>query len=414
MFWSNSPPQEEAKAQGNNGNNSVNLLAALFALGLGLGSGFWIGQVYFAQNNLSAQKTDNFNQAQSTSTERKIAAGSYAGVISRAYPAVVNVFSEHHVNLNPSPIDLFFDELFGKDNMVIPFQKRRQRSLGSGVFISADGYLLTNNHVVQGSNRVYIALSDGRELETKLVGADPRTDLALLKADIKISDKPFSFVSFADSNQARVGDIVFAIGNPYGIGQTVTMGIISATRRENLKIADYEDFIQTDAAINPGNSGGALIDSAGNLIGINTAIYSQSGGYQGIGFAVPANLAHDVADQLKKYGKVSRAYLGVYLSPLEEQGVPSSQLAAAYLSAGEREGGLVLKVLPGSPAERGGIEPGCLITKINDKPVKYAEQVFKIVASTSPDSTLEVEAKVLDPQSGKITTENYSIKPGKT
>ncbi len=367
------------------------------ALGLGLGGGFVIGERFIGGPEKGTFQSASGSRGLITSTS------SYAPAVKNAQSAVVNVFSEKKVN-RMSPLDLFFGD-GGDEPFFLPPQSRMQKSLGSGVLISNDGYILTNSHVVSGADVINVALSDGKELKAKLVGIDTKTDLALLK----LSGSNFPAVVFGNSDQIEIGDVVLAIGNPFGIGQAVTIGIISAKKRENLGILDYEDFIQTDAAINPGNSGGALIDSKGNLIGINTAIYSKSGGYQGIGFAVPSNLAKKIAEELKSKGKVSRPFMGVAVIGLNEQ---MNSVTAYFLERGYEKGALIVKVEPNGPADRAGMKPASLITKINGKEIKVPEQLFKIVSETPEGETLEVEASVLDTNTGKISKEQYSIKPG--
>ena len=231
---------------------------------------------------------------------------SYANAVSRAAPAVANLYTTKMVSKPSHPLfdDPMFRRFFG-DNL--PQQKRMESSLGSAVIMSAEGYLLTNNHVTAGADQIIVALRDGRETIAQLVGSDPETDLAVLKIDLK----NLPAMTLGRSDGIRTGDVCLAIGNPFGVGQTVTMGIISATGRNQLGLNTYEDFIQTDAAINPGNSGGALVDAAGNLIGINTAIFSKSGGSQGIGFAIPTKLALEVMQSIIEHGQVIRGWLGV-------------------------------------------------------------------------------------------------------
>ena len=267
---------------------------------------------------------------------------SYAPVIKHVAPSVVNIYSTRTVRQRDNPLfnDPFFRRFFGPDDdgsgqgqgqdQQTPGQGQgnrgrrrfsqprteRSQSLGSGVIVSADGYILTANHVVEGADEIKVALANGgQEFTAKVIGADAPTDVAVLKID----GKNLPIITMADSDKLEVGDVVLAIGNPFGVGQTVTMGIVSGTGRTALGINQYEDFIQTDAAINPGNSGGALVDADGRLIGINTAIFSESGGYQGVGFAVPANLARSVMERLIKYGKVTRGYLGVDIQSLSPE-----------------------------------------------------------------------------------------------
>jgi serine protease Do len=246
--------------------------------------------------------------------------------------------------------------------------------------------------------------NSNNEIEAKLIGADSQTDLALLK--IEKNDLPF--IPFADSDNARIGDIVFAIGNPFGIGQTVTMGIISAKRKENLGVTPYDYFIQTDAAINPGNSGGALIDSEGNLIGISTALFSKSGGYQGIGLAVPSNTAQRIADSLKQNGKVKRPYLGISVIDLNEDINP---ITIEFLNKGYKEGALVLKVQPGGKADSVGIKPGTLVNNINGKQIKSSEELIRFALKLKEDEEVKLKADVLDLQKGNITKKEFSFIP---
>src|SRR5690242_9779893 len=284
--------------------------------------------------------------------------GSFAPVVKKVAPGVVKVFTTtkvHNTSYNgmpgaPGDMDDIFRRFFGdqfqgripRRNMV---PMPRQEGIGSGVIATKDGYILTNNHVVDGADEVKVALQDGREFTAKVIGRDPKTDIAVIKIDAK--DLPA--VLMADSEKVEVGDVVLAVGNPFGIGQTVTTGIVSATGRGGALGLDYEDFIQTDAAINPGNSGGALVDAEGRLIGINTAILSRSGGNQGIGFAIPVNLARDVMESLIKDGHVTRGYLGVMIQDV----TPS---LAKEFKLKEPQGALVGDVTPKSPAEKAGLE----------------------------------------------------------
>ena len=256
-------------------------------------------------------------------------------------------------------MDPFFRQFFGDEGpgrFNVP-KERREKSLGSGVIVSPEGYVLTNNHVVDHATEITVTLRDKREMKAEVVGTDPRTDIALLK----IEGTNFPYVTLGDSSKVQVGDVALAIGNPFGVGQTVTMGIVSAMGRGNLGIEEVEDFIQTDAAINPGNSGGALVDDEGHLIGINTAILSgRSGGNQGIGFAVPVNLAHHVMDQLLKNGKVERAYLGI----LPQDVTPA--IAKAF-GAKEAKGAVVGDITPDSPASHSDLKQGDIILEVNGK-----------------------------------------------
>src|SRR5438552_5913942 len=275
----------------------------------------------------------------------------FTPVVERVLPAVVNIASTKIVRFtdsgptSPFFFDPFFREFFGDEPSPRYNRPREQReqSLGSGVFINPEGYLLTNNHVVEGSSEIRISLADKREMKAKVVGTDPRTDIAVLK----VEEKKLPVLAIGDSTRVKAGQFVLAFGNPFGLGQTVTMGIVSATGRGNLSIVDYEDFIQTDAAINPGNSGGALVDVQGALIGINTAILSRSGGNQGIGFAVPINMARQVMERIVKDGRVVRGWLGVAIQPV-------TPAIAHAMGLQKPEGALVADVAPGGPAEKAG------------------------------------------------------------
>jgi Do/DeqQ family serine protease len=290
---------------------------------------------------------------------------SIADVAERVTPSVVNVFSERQTT-RPRIGDPL-GELFGAPH------PRRALSLGSGVIITADGTIVTNYHVVAHAETIRVALKDGRELRAKLVGTDPRSDVAVLHVDAH----ELPAIHTADVTKLRVGDLVLAIGNPFGIGQTVTMGIISATGRANLGITEVEDFIQTDAAINPGNSGGALVDMDGELVGLNTAIVSGSGGYQGIGFAIPSNIVVQVADQLVRHGRVVRGWLGVSIQDLTGDVAEALQLPP-------RSGVLVADVASGGPAARAGVKRGDVIVAINHVRTNDAAHVRNLIALAGP------------------------------
>jgi serine protease Do len=310
------------------------------------------------------------------------AAGSdrnFVEVAKAVTPTVVNISTtrisrlpEGHAGGAPFD-DPFFKRFFG-DELFRRFEApkdRRERSLGSGVIADANGYIITNNHVVSKADEIRILFSDKRSLTAKVVGTDPKTDIAVIKVDAK--DLPT--IPWADSDKLQVGEYVLAIGNPFGLNQTVTMGIVSAVGRANVGIAEYEDFIQTDAAINPGNSGGALVNARGELIGINTAIFSQSGGYMGIGFAVPSNMVRSVMDQLIKGGKVVRGYLGVSIQEL-------TQDLAKQFGAADTKGVLVSDVLADSPAKRAKLERGDVIVEFDGRAVENPTQFRNLVAQT--------------------------------
>jgi serine protease Do len=304
---------------------------------------------------------------------------SLSAVAQRTMPAVVNIAStrvyQTRDELPPSALfqDPFFREFFGDDFsrfFGVP-QERVERSLGSGVIVTEDGYIITNNHVVSEATQVTVSLADKREFEAKVIGTDPKTDVAILKIDG--TDLPL--IHLGNSDAARIGDIVLAIGNPFGIGQTVTMGIISATGRSHVGIADYEDFIQTDAAINPGNSGGALVDIEGNLVGINTAIISRSGGYQGIGFAIPTNIVKGVMDAIVKHGRMIRGWLGVSVQEVTPQ-------IAAEFGLKKPGGALIVEVSPRSPAAKAGLSRGDIIVRYGDEEIEEATTLRNLIADT--------------------------------
>ena len=298
---------------------------------------------------------------------------SFAPLVRRASPAVVNVYSERLVRQSASPFsnDPFFQRFFGPDAFGAP-QDRVQSSLGSGVIVGSDGIIVTNNHVVEGANALKVVLADRREYEAELVLADERTDLAVLRIDVEGEELPT--LEFADTRLTEVGDLVLAIGNPFGIGQTVTSGIISATARTDVGISDYAFFIQTDAAINPGNSGGALIDNAGRLVGVNTAIFSRSGGSNGIGFAIPAEMVRRVVDSAMNEGRIVRPWLG-----LKGQAVTSDIARSMEL---DRPGGvLITEIYPDGPADAASLRRGDLVLQFEGRDV-FDENGLKSLAAT--------------------------------
>jgi Do/DeqQ family serine protease len=300
-----------------------------------------------------------------------------ADVAEKVLPSVVNISSTKTVTQrSPLFMDPFFREFFGG---MIP-QEQVQRSLGSGVIISPDGYIVTNNHVVGGADKVEVRLADGRVFPASIAGSDPKSDLAL----IRISATGLPAVMIGDSTKLRIGEFVLAVGNPFGLEQTVTMGIISALGRSGLGITDYENFIQTDAAINPGNSGGALVNVKGELIGINTAILSRSGGSVGIGFAIPVNLAMSIKKSIEKYGKVLRGWLGVTVQEITPELAQSLGLSSV-------RGALVNDVGKGSPADRAGIRRGDVIVEIDGQPVVNTASMRFLVSEAMPGSTVRVK-----------------------
>ncbi len=314
---------------------------------------------------------------------------SYAPVVKRVAPSVVKVLVAENAKsvpmgelppfFNHPGFREFFGDQFGGRGGRGMMRQPPSQGLGSGVIVSEDGFILTNSHVVKGADTIKVTTNDGRELTAKVVGTDPETDLAVIKVDAK--DLPA--ITFADSDKVEVGDKVLAVGNPFGIGQTVTSGMVSGLGRATLGL-DYEDFIQTDAAINPGNSGGALVDAEGRLIGINTAILSRSGGFQGIGFAVPANLARNVMEQLATNGKVVRGYLGVTIQDINAD-------LAAHFELKDRKGALVADVAPGSPAQKAGLQSGDVLLTFNGKPVTDSRHLKLTVATVPPGQKVKAE-----------------------
>ncbi len=297
--------------------------------------------------------------------------GSYSGAADKALPSVVHVFTSKEVSQRaPFADDPLFRRFFGERRGGSP---RRSAGLGSGVIVSNNGFILTNNHVVEGADDIEVALYDGRSLPAKIVGRDPESDLAVLHIE---ADK-LPAITFGKPEMLRVGDVVLAIGDPFGVGQTVTMGIVSALGRTRLGINTYENFIQTDAAINPGNSGGALVDVAGDLVGINSAIYSRSGGSLGIGFAIPVSIAHRIMEQIIETGSVTRGWIGV-----EVREVTAEQAKSLGLPA--QDGTLIAGIINGSPADRGGIKPGDMLVAIDAQPVRDAQQMLETIAMLAP------------------------------
>jgi Do/DeqQ family serine protease len=304
----------------------------------------------------------------------------FRAIAHRATPAVVNISALQVYRTERSPFlsDPFFREFFGRD---LPFripQEERKMSLGSGVIVGAGGIIVTNNHVIEHASRIAITTAGRRRLPATLVGTDPVTDIAVVRVDAA----GLPTLPWGDSAKAEVGEYVIAVGNPFQLNQTVTMGIISATGRSNIGIVDYEDFIQTDAAINPGNSGGALVNARGELIGINTAIFSETAGYQGIGFAVPANLARQVADQIVARGRVVRGTVGITrVADVGEDTLPG---------AGDQQGVLVVEMLRNGAADRAGVEPGDVVVAVEGRPVESAAQLRNELARAVVGSRLHL------------------------
>jgi serine protease DegS len=305
---------------------------------------------------------------------------SYAGAVNMAAPAVVNIFTTKVYRQSVSPIfnDPFFRHLFG-DALRGQTRELMENSLGSGVIVDSKGYIVTNNHVIADADQINVVLNDGKRLEARVVGTDPDSDIAVLKVD---SNK-LPAITVGDSSNLRVGDVVLAIGNPFGVGQTVTMGIVSATGRNQLGITNFENFIQTDAAINPGNSGGALIDAHGRLVGINTAIFSKTGGSQGIGFAIPVDMVRGIMKQLVETGKVSRGWLGL-------GGQDVTAALAESFGLKDVQGVLVSNVFRGAAADRAGLRPGDVITMIDDNKVTSAFDIVNAIGTKRPGSEVVI------------------------
>ena len=308
----------------------------------------------------------------------KAPGASYRVAAKKAMPTVVNVYTSKQVRTQRAPLldDPVFRRFFGDQ---LPQQTQRVSSLGSGVIVNADGYILTNQHVVAAADEIEVALADGRTAPATIVGSDPETDLAVIRVNLK----NLSAITFGDSDKVEVGDVVLAIGNPFGVGQTVTMGIVSALGRSHLGINTFENFIQTDAPINPGNSGGALVDTNGNLVGINSAIFSKSGGSQGIGFAIPESLVKQVMEQIIKHGEVTRGWLGVSMRDMNPETAQAFDLPNI-------PGTLVIGVLRNGPADRAGIQPGDVLTAVNGKTLADSSAVLSYVAQLAPGAQAQI------------------------
>jgi serine protease DegQ len=343
--------------------------------------------LYFVYTALGPERAAPVRLQQMGSTERPAvmleagpgkapasASGSYRAAAGRAMPAVVNIVTSKKPKRGKHPLlrDPFFKKFFG-DRDRDGEGEDEESSLGSGVIVSAEGYILTNNHVVEAADDIEVALADGRKAAAKVVGTDPETDLAV----IKITLDKLPVIVLGQAEQAQVGDVVLAIGNPFGVGQTVTMGIISALGRNNLHINHFENFIQTDAAINFGNSGGALVDANGNLLGINSAIYSQSGGSVGIGFAIPVSTAKSVMEAIIKSGHVVRGWIGV-----ETQEI-TPELANSF-GLKRQSGAIIAGVVRNGPADKGGIKPGDILLSVDGKPVTDTNGMLNLIAQLVP------------------------------
>lgn len=363
------------------------VIISLFTLGLGLGFGYIAGKVNYKNNNHSNSNTIK----------------SFAPVVNKSKQAVVNVFSEKTIRNRSMSFESLFFDIFG--NVKTPFEEVK-KGQGSGVIISPDGYIVTNYHVVQNADKVKVVLSNGEEIPAEIIGSDQKTDLMLLKIH-KPKLRNYPYLEFANSDRVSVGDIVLAIGNPYGLGQTVTMGIVSALNRENIGLVENESYIQTDAAINPGNSGGALLDTAGQLIGINTGLYSRNGGYQGIGFAVPSVQASYVIDQIKKHGTVERVSLGITVSDISVYS--NNPIMSSFARSKYRQGAFVLGVKNKSLAQKYNIEPESLIIELNNQKIENAMQLIKEINKLKLNQAVNLKLVTVDFATGQFYEKVISI-----
>ena len=360
---------------------------------------------YFVISTLKPDWLGSSNKVQTltvkeASSPQELSPGSYHDAVIKSMPAIVNVFSSKNEKValaapkanphgrtkpkgkpTPENQEEWFNFFFGDPNNGTPEEDQPEFSTGSGVLVSKEGYILTNHHVIDGADKIEIALGDGRKTIAKLIGSDPDTDIAVLKIDLPNLPEP---IVLGDLSGVHVGDVVLAIGNPFGVGQTVTSGIVSALGRDHLGINTFENFIQTDAAINPGNSGGGLVDTKGQLIGINTAIFSKSGGSMGIGFAIPVNLAKQVMESIVANGSVTRGWMGVEPRDL------SPEIIEAFKLPQDSKGVLISGVLKNGPAELGGMKPGDVLKEVNDQPVKDVRSLLNTVAALTPGNSTKV------------------------
>jgi serine protease Do len=353
-------------------------------------------------------------QAQTTGSTGGIATDGYAPMVRRVLPSVVNISSsrvrttQQRRGAPGTPGVDPFREFFGDRFAPPPPQERREQGLGSGVVVSPEGYIITNNHVIEGATEIRVRMQDGRELPAKTIGRDPNTDIAVLK----IEAKDLQVITLGDSDRVEPGQIAIAMGNPFGLDQTVTMGIVSAVGRGGLGIEDYEDFIQTDAAINPGNSGGALVNARGELIGINTAILAgQGGSNRGIGFAVPVNMARGVMDQLIRSGRVTRGYIGATVQDV------TPQLARSFGLENTR-GALIGDVVADGPAARGGLQRGDIVTRVNDQDITSSRQLRLLISQMQPGANVRLgvlrnrQQQTIQVSLGELPTEASPAVPG--
>ncbi len=319
-----------------------------------------------------------FREAPNAGSARPIS--TYADAAAKSLPSVVNIFTSKQVRAQRNPLmdDPFFRRFFG-DRFAADNRPQRVSNLGSGVIVSEDGFILTNHHVVEAADEIEVALPNGKTLSAKVVGTDPDTDLAVLK----VTRKGLPAITFAKSDSQRIGDVVLAIGNPFGVGQTVTMGIVSALGRSHLGINTFENYIQTDAAINPGNSGGALVDGAGNLVGVNSAIFSRSGGNLGIGFAIPVSIVRQVMQEIIAHGTVTRGWVGIEVQEISPEIAESFALKSTA-------GALIAGVLRNGPADRAGIRPGDVLIGVGGKLVTDSSSLLNLIAALPPGKVVQL------------------------
>jgi serine protease Do len=358
---------------------AIGVCVLAFGAALGMGISSWAGRAVFGASHALPVYISQTKAGPGSELANGMG---YAPILQPALPAVVSITSSRLVKVPQMPFfnDPFFEQFFGGQFPRMP-QQQRERGLGSGVIVSPDGYILTNNHVVDKATEIKVILADKKQYPGKVVGTDPKTDIAV----VKIAATGLRTIRFGDSSKLHVGDYAFAIGNPFGVGETATMGIISATGRNGLEIEDYEDFIQTDAAINPGNSGGALLNARGELIGINTAILSGgSGGNQGIGFAIPIDMAKYVMDEILKHGKVDRGYIGVGIQEV------TPDLAKAFHVPAEK-GALIGNVDPNSPGGKAGLQRGDVITELNGQPISGPNDLRLKIGTMVPGTSVHLK-----------------------
>lgn len=349
-------------------------LWTIFSQAVTICLGFLFVLKLFYPNALNQPNPTQVVNTSSDSNGVAISKSGYRDAVSKAMPSVVNIFTTAHISQEPHHAlknDPLFRHFFGDE--MEDEEEQPENSLGSGVIVSADGLILTNNHVISSADQIEVTLSDGSKSSATVVGTDPDTDLAVLK----INRKNLPAITFSNSDQMKVGDVVLAIGNPFGVGQTVTQGIISALGRNHLGINTFENFIQTDASINPGNSGGALIDVNGNLIGINSAIYSRNGGSMGIGFAIPVSIAKQVMEQISFNGSVTRGWIGIEAQDITPELAESFNLKSS-------NGTLIAGVLLDSPADKAGLRPGDILIAINEKLLTDSQSMLNMIAMLKP------------------------------